>query len=103
MKRAVKTIDKQCCKGGQSMNYTEVVILGECRVRIDIRSDSYKEQCHARCQLWSSGKWQLIHNIFPALMQTPSELTYKRAATESDFMKDRTQLLNVAEQVLFSN
>jgi hypothetical protein len=103
MKRTTKTIDKQCCKRSQSLDYVEVLVLGRDRIRIEIRSDSYKEQCYARCKLWSGGQWQLIHNIMPQEMTTPSELVYKKTAAENDFLKDRTRLLNVAEQVLFTN
>lgn len=101
-------ISKDVARGDQDVIYTEVAKTKDdlprvpSKLKICIRSDSYRNQCHADIWLWSGFEWKLIHNIHYSKMQTPDKLYYDRqdGTNERNFRADRDELLKVAEQIL---
>jgi len=78
------------------------VIEGK-KIKFDIRSNSIKLQCHARVHVWNdvAQNWNLIHYIFPQVMQTSKSLCYgPDVCTVEDFATDLAELRRVALAVL---
>lgn len=105
-------IARNISKGQQDVRFTEVLRLGDHTLRIDIRSDSYREQCHARIDRWDGTRWQRVHDILPGSMQTANGLVYKPlfrdAAVGSltgveSFQADADELLRVALDVIITH
>jgi len=97
------TISKEVYKGSQSLNFTEVVsvLIGskKHKLRVTIKSDSYRQQCYARIKRWSGSAWQEIHRVLD--MKTKEGLSYRRPQPGPEaFKEDRDELLRVAERVL---
>jgi hypothetical protein len=94
-------IDVELSKGRQSLNYQEIVKIGDDKVRIRIKSDSYDFQSYARIEVWGNeNKWNNIHNIPFANMATPPELYYHSNANKRSFKVDRDKLIDVATSIL---
>lgn len=97
------TISKEVHKGHQSLTLTEVVSVlidkDKHKLRVTIKSDSYKQQCYARIKRWTGSAWNEVHHILE--MKTPEGLCYRRPQPGPDaFKEDRNELLRVAERVL---
>jgi hypothetical protein len=87
--------------GGQSVTYREllgVVKTGD-RLKIDIKSDAYRAQSHARIERWDGNQWQLVWSIPAHAMATPEGL-YVRKPTAKDFRADTETLVAHAATVL---
>lgn len=84
--------------GHQDVSLTELINYGDYRLRMSIRSDSYKSQSHARLECFDKQamKWNEVVTR-PALdMMTEEGLVYMPAtkkATAASFKEDRTWLL----------
>tara|TARA_B100000073_G_C23609123_1_gene523771 strand:- start:320 stop:634 length:315 start_codon:yes stop_codon:yes gene_type:complete len=103
----MKSIKKQISKGKQDLQLDEMIQLDDHKLRITIKSDSYRSQCYAKIYVWSKHKeeWSLIDSIHPDNMQTEEKLSY--AVSNTDYKKsfhlfanDRKQLIDVAKKVL---
>ena len=98
----MNVLDVQLAKGDQDVIYREVLIIEGRRLRIYIRSNSYRFQCQCYIEHWDGGQWREVHTISPFLMATKEGLSYGRTkATDEDFNDDRTKLLNIATQIIF--
>jgi hypothetical protein len=89
-------------KGGQNAHYQELLTAenGD-RLRVAIKTDTYKTQGHARVERWDGVQWQRVWALDPLKMQTEDNLAYvPRALTHYDFKLDRDRLLNLAAAVL---
>lgn len=88
-------------KGQQDVTYQELIIDGGERLRIRIRSDSYKFQSFGRVERWDGAKWQEVWSIPPLTLAVPEGLAYfNRPITAADFAADRRTLLDHAAVVL---
>ncbi len=97
------TISEEVHKGNQSLNLTEVISVvidsEKHKLRVEIKSDSYKEQCFALIKRWTGSTWNEVHKILT--MRTKVSLAYKRPTPGPEaFKDDRAELLRVAERVL---
>jgi hypothetical protein len=94
-------ITKKVSKGQQDVVYTEIIKTHGTSIRIDIRSDSYNFQSHARCYVFSdeSKKWNLLVETHYASMKTPHKLHYG-AHSEANFKGDRNELVDQASELL---
>lgn len=97
----VKTpIPRTLTKGGQSVTYRELcTTAGGDKLRIDIKSDAYRSQSHARIERWDGAQWQTVWSIAPDAMATREGL-YVRQFADADFVTDRCALLNHAAVIL---
>lgn len=95
-----KTIKTSIGHGSQDVIFDQIIQRGAHKLRIDIRSDSYQNQCHARIFVWSNMAWSLITEIHHDNMITASKLKYKTRVDESDFADDRRELIETALEVL---
>jgi hypothetical protein len=101
----MNTLHREIGYGQQDVDYTEIVTLDAHKLRIRIRSNSYRFQCFARIELWSGVKWEPLGDVHYSRMGTPDSLAYypeatKRAIPFSMFERDRMALIAQARVVL---
>ena len=107
----VKLISQEIGKGRQDVHYQEVFNIGDNALKINIKSDSYDFQCHAKVS-WldrQEHKWNVIHNIHHSNMKTQDSLCYSPQARDiegnknhfiSEFWRDREELVRVAQSLI---
>lgn len=101
------TIEKISYKGSQSINFREIYKLDEKRIKLEIKSDSYDQQCYARAYILKDEKWELVYSIPYSEMNTPKGLCYhviyrsNAAAAEKEFKTDIDRLKKYVERILF--
>ena len=102
-KKKITLLEKTINKGRQDLSYVEVSKIGDFKVKINIKSDSYREQCFARISVWCADKltWNIVSSIHPSRMITPSQLAYCEAVSEKDFILDRDALVESIIKILF--
>ncbi|MDD3012632.1 MAG: hypothetical protein PHC34_02890 [Candidatus Gastranaerophilales bacterium] len=103
-----KTIEKICyASNSQSISYREIYQLNDKKIKIEIKSDSYHNQCYARASVLKDDDWNIIYTIPYSLMQTPEGLAYKSdyknkpATAETNFKEDVQKLRTHIEKILF--
>jgi len=100
-------IEKITYKGSQSINFREIYKLDEKRIKLEIKSDSYDQQCYARAYILKDEKWELVYSIPYSEMNTPKGLcyhvTYRSNATaaEKEFKTDIDRLKKYVREILF--
>lgn len=99
-------ISEEIGTGSQNLNFERIFKIGENKLRISIKSDSYDFQSYARIEIYNPNdyKWNVLHSIHYSKMQTASKLYYKHhrngTIPVSEFQKDIDTLIKVAEQIL---
>ncbi len=107
-KTKFKTISQEITggEGTQTVTFLEYLTAKtktgtEAKIRVYLKTDSYKSQSHASADIWDGNRWNQISRIQPKAMSTDASLGYKRnAPTAADFDRDRDHLLTVAAQIL---
>jgi hypothetical protein len=84
--------------GRQDISLNELLNYGEHRLRLIIKSDSYKSQCYARLEAFdkSAMKWNIVVYRPHGDMQTEEGLVYSRLSdvhNEVKFQSDRAWLI----------
>ncbi len=101
------TIEKITYKGSQSISFREIYKLDEKRIKLEVKSDSYDQQCYARAYLLKDEKWEPIYSIPYSEMNTPKGLCYhvtyrsNASAAEAEFKVDVQRLKKYIEEILF--
>lgn len=90
----------QLAKSRNDVNCIELWLVQGRKVRIRIRSNHYKEQCHAIAEVWTEVGWREVWSLDTGAMQTPEGLVYKREDVAASFDDDRATLLAATEAVL---
>ena len=91
----------------QSLSYREIYIQQGKRIKLDIKSDSYRNQCYARAYVLKQDEWSLIYSIPYSLMQTPDSLAYHSEyknnpkLAEAKFRADVAKLKEFTAKILF--
>lgn len=106
-----KLITKTISKGSQDIIYKEVFEVDNRKLNIEIKSDSYNDQCYARISVLKPDEgWYVLHSIHYSQMKTKSELYYILPRNEKPgiefekyFTDDIKELKRVAEQLLDLN
>ena len=102
-------ISKAISQGSQSVEYVEILDLPSvyqdqsAKLRIKIKSDSYKFQSFARVEKWDGDKWREVHSIHHGIMLTPTGLSSRprgEGLAFSHFRADRKELLRVAKGIV---
>lgn len=97
----IKSLDTSISVNGQSVDYRELLDRDGARLRITIRSDSYRNQCFARISRWNGEEWKMVDTVPPADMKTEDSLAYRSAPpTKFAFSNDRKRLLALAALIL---
>ena len=112
-KPAFKTLDRkiQALASNTDVVLTELAQQGDNKLRIVIRSNSYRQNMYARIERFDGTKWHTLYSIAGDAMKTRDKLYYqvKQPAQGSDaspvnigdFAEDYGALRNRAEQILF--
>lgn len=102
------TIEKICyTSSSQSISYREIYQLNDKKIKIEIKSDSYHNQCYARVSVLKDDDWNIIYTIPYSLMRTPEGLAYKNdyknkpETAEANFKADIQKLKTQIENILF--
>ena len=101
------TIEKITYKGSQSISFREIYKLDEKRIKLEIKSDSYDQQCYARAYILKDEKWEPVYSIPYSEMNTPKGLCYhvtyrsNASAAEAEFKSDIERLKKYVEKILF--
>jgi len=86
--------------GQQSVTFTEVIKLGEAKLRIRIKSDAYEFESFACIDIWdqAGSKWNSLSTIHFSNMKTPHGLLKDR--NPANFEQDRERLIKKAKEIL---
>lgn len=102
------SIEKICyVSSNQSISYREIYQLNDKKIKLEIKSDSYLNQCYAKASVLKEDDWNIIYTIPYSLMVTPEGLSYKSdyknnpTTAESNFKKDIEKLKTQTEKILF--
>lgn len=101
------TIEKITYKGSQSINFREIYKLEEKLIKLEIKSDSYDQQCYARAYILKDEKWEPVYSIPYSEMNTPKGLCYhliyrsNAASAEKEFKTDIYRLKKYVKEILF--
>lgn len=99
----MKTTYSEISDGQQNQVYRETIDAGGHMLRIDIKSDSYEFQSHARIELFNKteGKWNSLATVHYGSMKTPTKLSYaNKAKSATPYAVDRTTLIAQAAAIL---
>ena len=104
-KTKVTRIDRQVCKGRQDVILKEILKYGDLKLKVEIKSDSYRFQCYARISILDTQerKWNILHSIHYSNMQTPEKLVYSREEGQwlaAKFSGDRNKLIKMAQELI---
>ena len=100
-----ETLHYQC--SSQSLIYRELYSLNGKKIRLEIKSDSFRSQCYARSHVLKNDEWSLIYSVPYAEMKTKEGLIYyqeyKRCPEKahSEFKADILRLKDLTKQLLF--
>jgi hypothetical protein len=105
MKNKIKVISKTITLGRQSVFYKELMSIGDHKLEIDIESNSYDFQSHARIKVFSATelKWNNLAEIHFGSMKTPFCMyvwTKEKYNQDSNFTFDRDELIRQAFLIL---
>jgi hypothetical protein len=112
-KPAYKVLDRkvEAHRSNTDVMVTELAQQGEHKLRIVMRSNSYKQNMWARIERFDGTKWHTLYSIAGDAMKTREGLYYhvKQPAQGSDaspvniadFAEDYSALRNRAELILF--
>lgn len=107
------SLSLEVVKAKQAIEYREVLTLKEFKLRLEMKSDSYKKQCYARISVWNGKEWSFLDSIHYSLLSfkdglisvphnqpinVPTEKTHEQNV--GYFIKDRNILLNRAYNIL---
>ena len=92
-------------EGRQDVTARRVLSLGDFKVRLTIKSDSYQFQSFARAEVWNPAtlSWNQVHSIHYAEMATPEGLCYhpnKSGLKITHFTRDFDRLLTMVKQII---
>lgn len=107
------SLSLEVVKSKQAIEYREVLTLKEFKLRLEMKSDSHKEQCYARISVWNGKEWSFVDSIHYSLLSfkdglvselhnQPINLTREKIHEQNVryFLKDRDILLNRAYNIL---
>jgi hypothetical protein len=100
----IRVVRSEIAKGSETLIYTEILYIEDLVCQIEIASDFYRAQCHARATVWSDPplKWSYVTSIPYSLMKTQEGLAYHvTVVCYADFKADRDELITRLLQVLF--
>ena len=71
-----KIIESIMYAGHQSISRREIYILGNFKIKLELKSDSYECQSYARAYALDGVEWKLIYSIPYSKMKTGTKLIY---------------------------
>lgn len=90
----------------QSLSYREHYIYENKKIKLEIKSDSYRSQCYARTYILKADEWCLLYSVPYAEMETKEGLIYyhdykkRPQGAHSEFISDILRLKNMTAEIL---
>ena len=100
-KTTLKPIADRTWQGQQSWNRQIIETIGDRKVRLTVKVDSYDFQSSAKAELWNGEKWHTIHHIPGQAVRAFKRISSAaRTCDPAVFDDDVTELRTVARAVL---
>jgi hypothetical protein len=98
----MKVISTTVSYSQQDVNFIQYLDIGGHKVRIDIRSNAYKFQSHAKLEVLNKKemKWNVVVSRPSGDMQTQEGLYVRKGCDAGLFEFDRKWLLNVFVELI---
>lgn len=92
-------------EGRQDVIARRILSLGDFKVRLTIKSDSYQFQSFARAEVWNPAtlSWNQVHSLHYTEMTTPEGLCHypnKSGLKITHFTRDFDRLLTMVKQII---
>lgn len=104
MRSKVAVLEETAWLRGQSVTARRLVVLGDSRVRLTVRSGEYKFQSFARADVWSPSTltWNRVYEIPFEEMSTPEGLSAldDRGLKIDNFCLDFLRLLGMTQKII---
>ena len=114
MRSDFSVVDQQMSRGGQDVTFKLLAtfrLVGDDnkditrKFRFEIKSDSYRQQCYARVEVWSKTSlcWNEVYRLRGEEMATPEGLHHKPFTMQNNpkaFDADLERLMKVVETVV---
>ncbi len=102
-----KTLEKITFKSGnQAICHRELYEHNGVKIKIEIKSDSFKVQCYAKASALDGLEWKILYTIPAELMKTEDGLIYavpyrnNAEAAEKEFQKDVLHIKDCVNKLL---
>lgn len=102
--KTIETIYYQC--SSQSLVYRELYVLNNKKIKLEIKSDSYRNQCYARSYVLKNDEWSVIYSVPYAEMETKEGLIYHHdykkqpQKAHNEFRTDILRLKDLTKELL---
>ncbi len=107
MRKGATIIEQKYFSTRQSVSYVEIYKKNDRKIKIEIKSDSYLDQCYARGSVFDGVQWHHVYNIPPSAMSTQKALAYLDNMAEAPekaakyMEKDVAAVIEKTEKILF--
>lgn len=102
-----ETIESIMYSGHQSISRREIYMLGKIKIKLELKSDSYEQQCYARAYALDGLEWKVIYSIPYSQMKTRNGLIYafdyrngNEEKAKKEFETDVQRLKKYVQQIL---
>ena len=82
-----RTIEKVTCSLSQSIYHRELYEIGNQKIKLELNTENYEQQCYANAYLLDGLKWNLIYTIPYPEMKTPRDIFHKLPFRDKDAYK----------------
>ena len=99
-----RTIESIVYEGSQSINRREIYELGDLKIKLELKSDTFDIQSYANAYALDGLEWKVIYSIPYSLMKTPIKLHIKYENrinnAEKEFETDVQRLKKYIREIL---
>ena len=102
-----KTIEKIIYQSSnQSISYRELYSIKGKKIKLVIKSDSYRVQCYAKAYILKEDEWNILYTVPYAEMETKEGLIYHREykkqpqEAQNEFKNDIARLKSFVKELL---
>jgi len=104
-KTTTNILEETINPGSRDVTARRILSLGDFKVRLTIKSDSYRSQSFAQAEVWNPAtlSWNQVHSLHYAEMKTQHQLIYLPAKSGLDirhFTQDMDRLLEMTKQII---
>ena len=102
-----RTIETLTCGLSQSIYHRELYELGNLKIKLELNTENFEDQCYANAYVLDGLKWSLIYTIPYPEMKTPRDIFYKMAYRDGkgykavkEFENDVQRLKKYVKEIL---
>ena len=82
-----RTIETLTCGLSQSIYHRELYELGNQKIKLELNTENYGQQCYARAYALDGVEWKLIYTIPYPEMKTPRDIFHKLSYRDKNAYK----------------